>query len=109
MLIDTPFRKRILRPQDRTQDHGRATAVVKCGRRCDAGERGRWPKRRHASAAHIKDVLCVLRWVENPRDAIAAFRVLQLLPGVGPAMARAELMHLSGTGWEFTLLNTFPV
>jgi DNA helicase-2/ATP-dependent DNA helicase PcrA len=32
-------------------------------------------------AAHVKDVLCVLRWIENPRDVIAAFRVLQLLPG----------------------------
>ena len=36
-------------------------------------------------AAHVKDVLCVLRWAENPRDAVAGFRVLQLLPGVGPA------------------------
>jgi DNA helicase II / ATP-dependent DNA helicase PcrA len=27
-------------------------------------------------AAHVKDMLCVLRWIENPRDAIAAFRVL---------------------------------
>ena len=53
-------------------------------------------------------MLCVLRWVENPRDAIAAFRVLQLLPGVGPAMARDALLHLSGTGWDFALLNAFP-
>src|SRR4029077_16279150 len=48
----------------------------------------------------VKDVLCVLRWIENPRDAIAAFRVLQLLPGVGPATAREALDHLSGTGWD---------
>jgi superfamily I DNA/RNA helicase len=39
-------------------------------------------------AAHVKDVLCVLCWIENPRDAIAAFLVLQLLPGIGPATAR---------------------
>ena len=45
-------------------------------------------------AAHIKDVLCVLRWAENDRDAVAAFRVLQLLPGVGPAMARRALEHV---------------
>src|SRR6266516_267052 len=38
-------------------------------------------------AAHIKDVLSFLRWVENPRDRIAGFRVVQLLPGVGPATA----------------------
>ncbi|HVY19416.1 MAG TPA: ATP-dependent helicase [Bauldia sp.] len=38
-------------------------------------------------AAHVKDVLAVLRFAENPRDRVAAFRVLQLLPGVGPATA----------------------
>src|SRR2546425_4506681 len=38
-------------------------------------------------AAHVKDVLCILRWAENPRDDIAGFRVLQLLPGIGPAQA----------------------
>jgi DNA helicase-2/ATP-dependent DNA helicase PcrA len=43
-------------------------------------------------AAHIKDVLCVLRWAENPRDETAAFRVLQLLPGVGPVLA-ARVIH----------------
>jgi DNA helicase-2/ATP-dependent DNA helicase PcrA len=58
-------------------------------------------------AAHVKDMLCVLRWVENPRDGIAAFRVLQLLPGVGPATARDALAYLSGTGWNFALLNAF--
>jgi DNA helicase-2/ATP-dependent DNA helicase PcrA len=59
-------------------------------------------------AAHVKDVICVLRWIENPRDAIAAFRVLQLLPGVGPASARDALVHLSNTGWDFASLNKFP-
>ena len=38
-------------------------------------------------AAHVKDLLAVLRWADNPRNRIAAFRVLQLLPGVGPAGA----------------------
>jgi DNA helicase-2/ATP-dependent DNA helicase PcrA len=45
-------------------------------------------------AAHVKDVLCILRWAENPLDTIAAFRVLQLLPGVGPAAAGKALEHL---------------
>ena len=36
-------------------------------------------------AAHVKDVLALLRWADNPRNRIAGFRVLQLLPGVGPA------------------------
>ena len=38
-------------------------------------------------AAHIKDLLAILRWVENPRDRVAGFRVLQFLPGIGPASA----------------------
>lgn len=38
-------------------------------------------------AAHIKDVLAILRWAENPRDRVAGFRVLQLLPGIGPTSA----------------------
>lgn len=38
-------------------------------------------------AAHIKDMLAVLRWAENPRDRVAGFRVLQLMPGIGPTSA----------------------
>ena len=38
-------------------------------------------------AAHVKDVLSVFRWGENPRDRVAGFRVLQLLPGIGPTTA----------------------
>jgi len=58
-------------------------------------------------AAHVKDMLSLLRWVENPKDLVAGFRVLQLLPGVGPATARKALAHLSATNWNFTLLNSF--
>jgi len=38
-------------------------------------------------AAHIKDVLAVLRWAQNMRDRVAGFRVAQLLPGIGPSAA----------------------
>ncbi len=38
---------------------------------------------RFLDAAHVKDVLAVLRWAENPRDRVAGLRVLKLLPGVG--------------------------
>lgn len=41
--------------------------------------------------AHVKDVLAVLRWAENPRDRVAGFRVLQILPGIGPAIAGRAL------------------
>ena len=44
-------------------------------------------------ASHVKDVLAFLRWAENPRDRTAGFRVVQLLPGVGPATA-ARLLDL---------------
>jgi DNA helicase-2/ATP-dependent DNA helicase PcrA len=42
---------------------------------------------RFLEAAHIKDALACLRWAENPRDTLAAFRVAQLLPGMGPRLA----------------------
>ena len=35
-------------------------------------------------AAHVKDMLSVLRWADNPKNRVAAWRALQLLPGVGP-------------------------
>ena len=41
-----------------------------------------------SEAAHIKDILCHLRVLENPKDAVAWNRVLQLLPGVGPKTAQ---------------------
>jgi DNA helicase-2/ATP-dependent DNA helicase PcrA len=43
--------------------------------------------------AHVKDVLAVLRFCENPRDRVSGFRVLQLLPGIGPSAA-AEFLDL---------------
>lgn len=38
-------------------------------------------------SAHVKDVLSFLRLARNPRDRVAGFRVLQLIPGVGPKAA----------------------
>jgi DNA helicase II / ATP-dependent DNA helicase PcrA len=38
-------------------------------------------------SAHVKDVLACLRFAENPRDRVAGFRTLQLLPGIGPSKA----------------------
>ena len=38
-------------------------------------------------AAHVKDVLAVLRFAENPRGRMAGFRVLNLIPGIGQATA----------------------
>ncbi|MEE1611874.1 ATP-dependent helicase [Microvirga sp. CF3016] len=46
-------------------------------------------------AAHVKDLLALLRFVQNPRDRVAGFRLMQLLPGVGPTSAQRVLdrMH----------------
>ena len=38
-------------------------------------------------AAHVKDVISLFRWCENPTDRVAGFRVLKLLPGIGPSTA----------------------
>jgi DNA helicase-2/ATP-dependent DNA helicase PcrA len=43
---------------------------------------------RYLEAAHVKDLLCAFRLVDNPRDEMAWFRLLQLMPGVGPAKTR---------------------
>jgi DNA helicase-2/ATP-dependent DNA helicase PcrA len=41
--------------------------------------------------AHVRDLLALLRFVENPRDRVAGFRILQLLPGVGLTSAQRVL------------------
>jgi DNA helicase II / ATP-dependent DNA helicase PcrA len=55
-------------------------------------------------ATHVKDMLAVLRWADNPRNALAAFRVLQLLPGMGPAHAQRIIAELEQGGGALTLL-----
>ena len=55
-------------------------------------------------AAHVKDMLCVLRWADNPRNTLAAFRILQLLPGMGPANAQRIVSELEQQGGGFALL-----
>jgi DNA helicase-2/ATP-dependent DNA helicase PcrA len=52
-------------------------------------------------AAHVKDLLCLLRVLDNPFDELAWFRALQLLEGVGAATARRVMADLglpSGLG-----------
>ena len=62
---------------------------------------------RFLEAAHIKDLLAVLRWVDNPRNTLAAFRVLQLLPGMGPGHAREALDHFEAQQYAFESLKSF--
>jgi DNA helicase-2/ATP-dependent DNA helicase PcrA len=60
-------------------------------------------------AAHVKDVLALLRWIDNPRNRLAGFRSLQLLPGIGPATADRYLAALEDAGFAFSSLATFRV
>ncbi|HEY5120243.1 MAG TPA: ATP-dependent helicase [Acidimicrobiales bacterium] len=46
---------------------------------------------RYLEAAHVKDLLCAFRLADNPRDEMAWFRLLQLMPGVGPSRARRAI------------------
>ncbi|MCB1470198.1 MAG: ATP-dependent helicase [Rhizobiaceae bacterium] len=60
-------------------------------------------------AAHVKDVLAVLKLAENFRDRVAAFRVLQLLPGVGPSMAGQVADSMDRALDPAMALAAFPV
>ena len=44
-------------------------------------------------AAHVKDLLSVLRWADNPQAQLPALRTVRLVPGLGPASVRRLLEH----------------
>lgn len=58
-------------------------------------------------ASHVKDVLSVLKWAENPKNEVAAFRVLKLLPGMGPTYAARCYDHLARAEYLFSSLHEF--
>ena len=62
---------------------------------------------RFLEAAHVKDLLAILKWGENPRNEIAAFRVLKLLPGIGPAVAAKCFARLELEEFSFAGLRDF--
>jgi DNA helicase-2/ATP-dependent DNA helicase PcrA len=49
---------------------------------------------RFMEAAHVKDLLALLRILENPLDEVGWFRALQLPEGMGPASARRVMTAL---------------
>ena len=59
-------------------------------------------------AAHVKDMLSVLRWAENPADRVPGFRVVQLLEGIGPATAGKALDRISGRALTDALATFSP-
>src|SRR6202007_3078954 len=59
-------------------------------------------------AAHIKDMLALLRFVENPRNRVAGFRLLHSLPGIGPPPAQRVLDHMAEAADPVAALCKFP-
>lgn len=58
-------------------------------------------------AAHVKDVLSILRLAENPRDSTSAMRTLQLMDGFGPAHAKRAIEHLGANHFDLKSLRTY--
>jgi DNA helicase-2/ATP-dependent DNA helicase PcrA len=58
-------------------------------------------------AAHVKDFIAILKWADNPKNEVAAFRVLKLLPGVGPSCASRCYEHLAIGEFRFSSLQNF--
>ena len=50
---------------------------------------------RFLEAAHVKDLVAFLRLLENPRDELAWFRVLQLMDGIGPTTSARIIEHVA--------------
>jgi DNA helicase-2/ATP-dependent DNA helicase PcrA len=59
-------------------------------------------------AAHVKDMLAIVRFTENPRDRVACFRLMQLMPGVGPASAQRVLDLMAGRPDPLSALSEIP-
>ena len=66
---------------------------------------------RFLEAAHVKDLICLFRLADNPRDELAWFRLLQLVEGVGPVRARKAIVALGvdRPGTEAEVLLRWPL
>ena len=62
---------------------------------------------RYLEAAHVKDLIALLKLADNQGDEISWFRVLQLLEGVGPATAR-RVLDLLVTAPQTDRLASWP-
>lgn len=59
-------------------------------------------------SAHVKDMLAVLRFAQNPRDRVAGFRLLQMLPGIGPKTAGSILDTIASDPEPLLALAEIP-
>ena len=66
---------------------------------------------RFLEAAHVKDLICLFRLADNPRDELAWFRLLQLIEGIGPTRARRAIEALGVTepGTDAEVLLRWPL
>jgi DNA helicase-2/ATP-dependent DNA helicase PcrA len=64
---------------------------------------------RFLEAAHVKDVLALMRWAQNPRDRVSGFRALQLPAGIGPKTAARVLDHVAAAAPGCALLSEQPM
>jgi DNA helicase-2/ATP-dependent DNA helicase PcrA len=67
----------------------------------------KWGGLKFLEAAHVKDVLAFLRVIENPRDEVSWFRLLQLLPGIGEATARSVIDKMAASEWALEAFERF--
>ncbi|PWW00308.1 Rep family ATP-dependent DNA helicase [Hoeflea marina] len=59
-------------------------------------------------SAHVKDMLAVLRFAQNPRDRVAGFRLMQMLPGIGPQTAGRILDAIAADPEPLAALAEIP-
>jgi len=59
-------------------------------------------------SAHVKDLLALLRFAENPRDRVAGFRLMLLVPGVGPTSAQRVLDRMAAAPDPLAALADAP-
>lgn len=59
-------------------------------------------------SAHVKDMLAVLRFAQNPRDRVAGFRLMQMLPGIGPQTAGKILDAIAADPEPLAALAEIP-
>jgi DNA helicase-2/ATP-dependent DNA helicase PcrA len=60
-------------------------------------------------SAHVKDLLALLRFAQNPKDVVAGFRIMLLVPGVGPSTARRVLQSMADQPSPIRALGQMPV
>jgi DNA helicase-2/ATP-dependent DNA helicase PcrA len=60
-------------------------------------------------AAHVKDLLAILRFAQNPRGRLAGFRTTQLVPGIGQVTATRLLDAMAQAAQPTQTLRSFEV